>query len=326
MMPPFEYARPSTVEEAIVLLRDGGEPLAGGTDLLSLMKARIVTPKRLVSLGAIESLRGIGRDGASVRIGAAVTLEELAADADVLARFPSLKHAVDGILSPQMRAMGTVAGELCQRPRCWYFRNGFGLLAKDGGKPLVPGGDNRYHAIFGNDGPASFVSASSLAPALVALRAAIEIGATKGPRTVPAADFFRTPAADGEREIALSPGEIVTAVVLPDPMGRRNATYEVRAHDSLDWPLAAAAVSLEMQGGVVRDVRAVLGHVAPVPWPAPSAERVLAGKAVSVELARAAGAAAVEGARPLSRNAYKVRLAAVAMERAVLRAAGKEVV
>jgi xanthine dehydrogenase YagS FAD-binding subunit len=325
MMPPFEYARPSTIDEAIALLTRGAEPLAGGTDLLSLIKSRIVTPTRLVSLAGIEILREIGWEGGSVRIGAAVALEALAADPQVARRFPALVHAVDGILSPQIRTMGTVGGDLCQRPRCWYFRNGFGLLARHEGKPLVLDGDNRYHAIFGNDGPAAFVSPSSLAPALVALGAVVELRAGKETRAVPVAEFFRAPKAENEREIDLPAGAIVTEVRVPDSSGRANATYEVRAHESLDWPLAAAAVSLDLQGNVVRDARVVLGHVAPVPWPAPAAERALAGKAVTVETAKAAGAAAVAGAKPLSRNAYKVRLAAVAVERAVLRAAGKEV-
>lgn len=325
MMPPFEYARPSTIDEAIALLTRGAEPLAGGTDLLALVKARIVTPKRLVSLAGIGALRGIRWEEGAARIGAAVTLEELAADPQIVRWFPSLAHAVDGIRSPQILAMGTVAGDLCQRPRCWYFRNGFGLLARHEGKPLVPDGDNRYHAIFGNAGPAAFVNPSSLAPALVALGAQVEMRVGKETRAVPVAEFFRTPAAETEREIVLPPGAIVTAVIVPDPAGRANATYEVRAHESLDWPLAAAAVSLEMQGDVVRDARVVLGHVAPVPWPAPSAERALAGKAVTVDVSKAAGAAAVVGARPFSGNAHKVRLAAVAVERAVLRAAGKEV-
>ena len=163
MMPSFEYARPTTVDEALVLLQGGGVPLAGGTDLLSLMKARIETPKRVVSLAGIEALRGIRREGGAFRIGAAVTFEELARNGDVSALFPSLREAVEGVASPQVRAMGTVAGDLCQRPRCWYYRNGFGLLAKEGGKPLVPSGDNRFHAILGNSGPAYFVSPSSLA-------------------------------------------------------------------------------------------------------------------------------------------------------------------
>lgn len=325
MMPPFEYARPSTIDEAIALLTRGAEPLAGGTDLLSLMKSRIVTPKRLVSLAGIENLRGIRWEGGAARIGAAVTLDALAADPQVARGFPSLVQAVEGILSPQVRAMGTVGGDLCQRPRCWYFRNGFGLLARHEGKSLVPQGDNRYHAIFGNEGPAAFVSPSSLAPALVALGAEVEMRAGKETRVVPVAEFFRAPAAETEREIALPAGAIVTTVRVPDSAGRANATYEVRAHESLDWPLAAAAVSLELQGSVVRDARVVLGHVAPVPWPAPAAERALVGKTVTVESARVAGAAAVAGAKPLSRNAYKVRLAAVAVERAVLRAAGKGV-
>lgn len=325
MMPPFEYARPGSVEEALGLLTPGAEPLAGGTDLLSLMKDGILAPKRLVSLVAIEDLRGVRRDEGTIRIGAGTTLAALASDPAVRLDLPALVHAIEGIKSPQIRATGTVGGDLCQRPRCWFYREGIAPLAGDDARARVLGGDHRHHAIFGTDGPALFVSASSLGPALLALDARIEIAARSGAREVPAASFFRVPKAATEREVSLAPGEIVTAVRVPIARGARSATYEVRAHDSLDWPLAAAAVSVDSDGGVVRTARVVLGHVAPAPWPAPAAERALQGKTLTEETARAAGRAAVADAKPLPGNAAKVRWAEVAVARALLRAAGKEV-
>jgi xanthine dehydrogenase YagS FAD-binding subunit len=185
---------------------------------------------------------------------------------------------------------------------------------------MVTGGDNRYHAILGNQGPAYFVNPSSLAPALVALGAIVNVFGPKGARQVPAERFFRTPAKADEREYDLKPGEIVTEVQVPPPSGT-NATYEVREREALDWPLATASVVLDAGGGKVKSARVVLGHVAPVPWRSPEAEAALVGKEPGEAAAQAAGDAAVKNARALSGNAYKVQLARVAVKRAVLEAA-----
>src|SRR5204863_3461996 len=177
-MQAFAYSNPSTVQEAVGLLaaRWGEvDVLAGGTDLLSLMKEYTHTPKRVVNIKNIKELGGISKSAAGLRIGATVTLEELATNANIKMMFPSLREAAEGVTSPQIRNMGTVGGDLCQRPRCWYYRQGFGLLAMKDGKSLVPGGENKYHAILGNSGPAYFVSASSLGPALIALGAKVKL-------------------------------------------------------------------------------------------------------------------------------------------------------
>jgi len=217
--------------------------------------------------------------------------------------------------------MGTVGGDLCQRPRCWYYRNGFGLLGQDqDGKPLIPGGENKYHAILGNGGPAYFVSASSLGPGLVALGAKIRLVSASGSREVDVAKFFVTPQNADTREIALLPNELVTEIVLP-AADTHSSTYEVRQKEALDWPLATASVVLNMSGDTVSSARIVLGHVAPTPWVAAGAQTVLAGKAVTQEVAAEAGKAALEGATPLSQNRYKVQLARVAVKRALLMAA-----
>ncbi len=328
-MEAFEYARPSTKQEAVSLLgsRWGeAEVLAGGTDLLSLMKNYVVKPKRIVNIKGISEFGGIhAGEGSSgdVRIGALTTLEELREDKLIQTEFRSLVQAAIGVSSPQIRNMGTVGGDLCQRPRCWYFRNGFGLLAHDAeGHALVPGGDNRYHAILGNQGPAYFVNPSSLAPALIALGAKARVFGPKGQREVSLADFFVIPKSEEERENALRPNEILSEIVIPGASrGSRNATYEVRQKEALDWPLAAAAVALKMRGGKVTSARVVLGHVAPIPWQAREAEKALAGQAIVPAVAAKAGDAAVQGAKPLSGNAYKVQLARVAVKRALVDAA-----
>jgi xanthine dehydrogenase YagS FAD-binding subunit len=324
-MQAFQYASPTTVQEAIEHLSSTwGEAdiLAGGTDLLSLMKERIHTPKKVIGLRGIKELHGISKSGNNLRIGAMVTVQELADNSQIQKQYPALAQAADGIHSPQMRAMGTVAGDLLQRPRCWYFRGGMGLLAKHDGKALVPTGENRYHAILGNKGPAYFVNVSGFAPAMIALGAKVKVVSKSGSREVEVEKLYRAPAGDNERELDLKPDELVTEILIPASAGR-NATYEVRERQLLDWPLTTASVVLEMSGNTVQSARVVLGHVAPTPWRSSQAEQALAGKAISDDVATAAGKAAVAAATPLSQNKYKVQLASVAVKRAVLAAAGR---
>jgi xanthine dehydrogenase YagS FAD-binding subunit len=324
-MEAFSYASPTTLAEAFKLLGSNwndAQVLAGGTDLISLMKDHVASPKTVVNIKNVKELGGIAARAGGLRIGAIVTFDELAANAAIRNQYPSIHAAVMGVTSPQIRNMGTVAGDLCQRPRCWYYRQGFGLLAMKDGKSLVPNGENRYHAIFGG-GPAYFVSASSLGPALAALGAQITIASASGKRTVDAAKFFVAPANENAREIDLQPNEIVTEIVLPAAAGIRNATYEVRQREAMDWPLATASVALKMSGANVSEAKIVLGHVAPTPWMASQAASFLAGKAINESTAEEAGKLAVAGAQPLSDNAYKVQLARTAVKRALLAAAGK---
>ncbi|MBM3765294.1 MAG: xanthine dehydrogenase family protein subunit M [Acidobacteria bacterium] len=323
-MQAFEYGNPTTLKDAFGLL--GGnwsdaEILAGGTDILSLMKDYITSPKRVVNIKGIKELGGIARKGGNVRIGATVTLDDLASNAVIRASFPSLTQAALGVASPQIRNMGTVAGDLCQRPRCWYYRRGFGLLAKGpNGEMLVPNGENKYHAIF-SSGPAYFVSASTLGPALVALGASVTIASASGNRSVLVEKFFVSPSGDGQREIDLKPNEIVTEILIPAPT-TKNATYEIRERELLDWPLTAASVALRLSGSTVNSASIALGHVAPTIWRPSQAEKMLVGKTITAETAEAAGEAAVANATPLSQNAYKVKLTKVAVKRALLQAAG----
>lgn len=323
-MKSFQYAAPKTLKEATALLgQKWGETeiLAGGTDLVTSLKQHVTAPNRVVSLKNISELRGINAEKDALRIGATTTLAELAEHKPVKEHFPSLVTAVNGIGSPQMISVGTVGGDLCQRPRCWYFRNGFGLLGKDGDTSLVKNGDNRYHAIFGNEGPAYFVSASSLGPALIALGATITVAGPKArTRKIAADKFFQTPKSDDERETALKPNEILTEILIPIK-GLKNATYEVRHRHGLDWPYVTASVAFQLKNGAASDARVVLGHVAPVPWPSQSASKALSGK-IDEALAAKCGQAAASGAKPLSGNAYKVQLVKTAVKRAALAAAG----
>ncbi len=322
----FQYASPVTKESAVELLGSGAVVLAGGTDLLSLMKADVATPDLVVNIKEIAELKGLEHsEGSGMRIGALVTIDELLQDSRVQEEYPSLIQAADGIRSAQIRSVGTVAGDLCQRPRCWYYRHGYGLLAMQNGSSMVVDGDNRYHAVLGNGGPAYFVNPSSFAPALITLGASLKVSGPNGEKEIPVADFFLTPQSEAEKEYKLSDSEIVTQILVPAAGGKANATYEIREKEALDWPLAAAAVSLVMQGDQVESAKVVLGHVAPVPWNSDEAAAALKGKAVSASVADDAGKAAVQQAKALSRNKFKIQLARVAVKRAILRAAGMEV-
>jgi xanthine dehydrogenase YagS FAD-binding subunit len=325
-MKAFEYAAPRSEEEALELLsptRGTTEVLAGGTDLVGLMKKMIVTPDRVVSLGRIASLKTIEADSQGFRIGAMVTLDDLL-DHPATRNYPALEQAIRAFGSMQMKAQGTLGGELCQRPRCWYFRSGGGLLADRG--RAVAEGENRYHAIFNNAGPAKFVCPSRLAPALVALGASVRvIGPEPGDETVmPLALLFRVPKDDRQREHELLANQIVSEIVLPPPDGRASASYEVHHGAVQDCPLVAAAASVAMRGGVVEDARIVLGQVAPTPWLSKEATLAITGLPINHQTAEAAGQAAVSVATPLSHNQYKVQLAKVAVKRALLSAAGLE--
>jgi xanthine dehydrogenase YagS FAD-binding subunit len=320
-MEAFAYASPSSLNEAVGLLgAKWGETeiLAGGTDLISLMKDHVDVPARVVNIKAIDDLRHIKEENGGYRVGALVTFDEFLAHDGIAKSFPALAEAARGVSSPQIRNMGTLGGDLLQRPRCWYYRGGFGLLARDEkGHSLVPGGENKYHAILGNEGPAYFVSPSSLAPALIALGAKATL--TGKGTDIAIEELFVTPKAEGEREHSIHPDQILTGISIPASAREwRNATYEIRQKEALDWPLATASVALKMDGDKIMSARVVLGHVAPVPWRSHAAEQALEGKSLNDATAAAAGEAAVRGAKPLSQNGYKIQLARVAVKRALL--------
>ncbi len=321
-MRAFEYTSPTTRQQAVDLLSGEAAVLAGGTDLLSLMKDDVVAPKRVVNIKEIRELSGVRYGPRGLQIGALAKLGELADNAQVKQHYPAFADALVEAASQQIRNMATIGGNICQRPRCWYYRAGFGLTPKTpDGKSMVEEGDNRYHAILGNDGPALFVSPSSIVPAMIAYEARLRVTGPKGAREVALEKFFVIPKAEGEREHDLQPNEIVTDIFLPPPSGARYAHYEVRQKEAFDWPLALAAVALHMNGGTVNSAKVVMGYVAPVPWVSEEAAQALAGKTVTEETAKAAGDAAVSPAKALSRNGYKIQLARVAVKRAILQAA-----
>ncbi len=328
-MRPFEYVTPTHKEQVAALLGDQAAILAGGTDLLALMKDDVVMPRRLVNIKQLDVLRGITyQPGNGLRIGALTTVAELAGAGKQLADYPALITAAHEAASPQIRNLATIGGNMCQRPRCWYFRNGMGLLAPGpNGKSMVVEGDNRYAAILGNSGPAYFVSPSTIAPMLIAYGSKIRIYSAKaagsGVRELPLEKFFVIPMAEGDLEHDLKPGEMVTELIVPSPARNlKAASYEVRQKAAFDWPLATASVALEMDGDTVKSARIVLGNVAPVPWVSAEAAQSLEGRPVTADTATAAANAALADAKPLSHNKYKITLAKVAVKRAILAAGG----
>jgi xanthine dehydrogenase YagS FAD-binding subunit len=329
-MQAFEYVSATKKEQVATLLGEQGSILAGGTDLLALMKDDVVVPKRLVNLKQIDGLRGISyQPGNGLHIGAMTTLAELAGDGSVRRNYTALSEAANEAASPQIRNLATIGGNMCQRPRCWYFRNGLGLMAKTAdGKSMVVEGDNRYAAILGNSGPAYFVSPSTIAPVLIAYGAKIRLYSAKaagsGVRELPLEKFFVIPKSEHELEHDLKPGEMVIEIVVPPPAQNLKAgTYEVRQRAAFDWPLAQASVTLLMDRSLVKSARVVLGHVAPVPLISNEAAQALVGKPITAETAMAAASASVSQAKPLSHNKYKITLTKAAVKRAILQAVGQ---
>jgi xanthine dehydrogenase YagS FAD-binding subunit len=327
-MNSFEYASPRTEDEAVALLSEhhgNTAVLAGGTDLFNLLRANCIAPRRVVDIKNVNSMQGVSAISGGLMVGALTTLDEILVH-PLLKAYESLVQVADGVHAIQIQAMGTLGGDLCLHPNCWYYRNGYGLLAQQNGESLPAEGRNEFHAVFGNRGPAKFVSASRFAPALIAWGAQARIvGPEPGQvSTMPLEYFFVTPKTPRDGVTVLQPGQFLTHVLLPE-VGEEvtSASYEVLQLEGLDWPLASAGVCLESSGGIVREARVVLGHVAPTPWVSCDAAEAIVGKVIDERSAQAAGDAAVARATPLSENDYKVQIARAAVKRAILRAAGQ---
>jgi xanthine dehydrogenase YagS FAD-binding subunit len=285
------------------------------------MKDYIAQPDRLVNVKNLDRTIARASDG-GLRIGAAVTVADLAAHADVGRLYPALAQAAAEVGTPQIRNAGTVGGNINQRPRCWYFRNEeFDCLKKGGSRCFAVDGENQYHAIFG-DGPCHIVHPSSLAVPAVALGATFRVAGPAGEREVPVGEYFLMPDRNLFGETVLQPNELMTHLILPAPGAAKSATYEVRYKQSHDWPLATATAALDLSGTTIRAARIVMGAVAPIPWRASAAERAIAGKTITEQTAMAAADAAVQGAKAMTQNAYKIQIARTAVKRAVMLAAG----
>lgn len=311
-MPNFQYVRPSSLREAIE--RGSGARArfhAGGTDLLGCLHDGVFGAETVVSLSGLGDLRGVAeRPDGGLAIGALTTITEVAEHPLVRERYAALAQGASEVASPQLRHQGTLGGNLCQKPRCWYYRNeGFHCLRKGGGTCFAAVGENQFHALFGASGTCFIVYPSDTAPPLVALGAELQISGPDGKRTIPVAELHVPPAVDPTRETVLEDGEVVTKILLPPPEAGLVSSYrKVRARRAWDFALAGVALALVFDGDVVRSARVVLSGAAPVPWRSEPVERAITGKRLDADTLAAAAEAAVEGAEPLEHNGYKVPL------------------
>jgi len=330
-MKSFEWTNPSSVSEAVKMLTvsapgdidDAPRPIAGGQDLLTTMKDYTSRPVRVVNLKNIRGLNQIKVNGRGLTIGALVTLSELEEHADVRKSFPGLVEAAHSIATPQIRNLGTVGGNLCQRPRCWYFRlEEVNCLKKGGSECYAANGENKYNAIIGG-GPSYIVHPSDLAPMLLALGASVTVVGAKGKRVIPLDKFFTLPSEGNiRRENVLKNEEIITEIIVPSSAVAAHSTYlKFKERESLDFALASAAVAVELNDSrTVKDARIVLGGVAPIPWRVPAAEKFVIGKNLTPEVLAETAKIALAEARPLEKNAYKVPLAQTLVRRALAKA------
>ena len=318
-MKTFTNANPKDIREAITMLTHGNASIVGGgSDLLGMVKERLVSPDVLVNLKSIRGLDKVETQSGKVKIGGLITLDALSHDPQIRKQYAVLAEAAESVGTPQIRNAGTLAGNVCQRPWCWYYRNGFPCLKNGGDKCFSASGENQLHAIFGG-GPSYIVHPSDTAPALVALDAEFHVSGPSGDRVIPAGQFFQLPRVDATRENVLAPDDVLVAITLPAARsGVRSTYHKVLDREAWTHAVVSVAIVLDMDKQVCRSARVVLGGVAPIPWRLPKVEAMLAGQRLTPELAAKAGEAAVEGARPLAKNKYKVPLTKNVVKRTLL--------
>jgi xanthine dehydrogenase YagS FAD-binding subunit len=310
MMPKFAYIRPKSIDEALKFLAPGSAVVhAGGTDLLGCLREHVFEAETVVSLSRLRELQGIRKTKeGGLQVGALTTITEVAENLLVKEMYPGLARAAAEVGSPQLRNQGTLGGNLCQKPRCWYYRGEFHCLRKGGDTCYAVDGENQFHCIFGGDS-CYIVHPSDTAPVLVALEATVHIEGPKGRRDVPVEEFVVPPAKDPQKETVLEQGELVTGVSLPPPPGGLHSSYrKVRARQSWDFALAGVALALVLDKGKVTRASVVLSGAAPVPWRLRAVEELLTGRKLDAETIRRAAETALKGAKPMAQNAYKLPL------------------
>lgn len=327
-MRPFDYASARTIEEVVAVLGKDGDgsirPLAGGTDLLTLMKVDIVTPASLIDIKRVPDLTGVRFDNTTgLMLGGLTTLAEIETNAAIRRHYPMLAEAASVAATPQLRNMATLGGNLLQRPRCWYFRsNHFHCWLKGGDTCHARDGENQFHALFG-DSPCCAVHPSDLAPALVALDAEVHLRGSGGERRLPIGEFFQEPDDRRRTETVARPDELLTAIhVPPMPDGARGTYMKVMDRTVWAFALVSAAAVIVLDGTRIIDARVVLGGVAPIPWRVTAAEESLRGEQVDGARIERAAHDALAGAVALANNEYKVPLAVTLVRRALSACAG----
>lgn len=318
---PFTYRRATSLDDAAhELAQAGSMSLGGGTDLLVSIAERIASPDRLVDLRGISAGDEIRpTDGGALRIGATARIADIARHPLVLQRYAALAQACDVVATPALRHMGTIGGNLCQRPRCWYFRRGISCHKNGGSSCPAVDGENQYLAIL-DGGPCHIVHPSDPAVALTALDASVELMSVEEIRRVPIAEFYVLPAERLDQETVLRPGEFVSAVELPASAAGGTQRYQkLMQRDAWDFALASIAGAKRSDG----EVRLVLGGVAPRPWRVSSSvEEDVASGGLDEDTIAILAERALYDARPLSRNGYKVELAASLLRETIRLLAG----
>ncbi|MBM3990477.1 MAG: xanthine dehydrogenase family protein subunit M [Planctomycetes bacterium] len=330
-MKSFEFIAPRTLEQAVNLLpdsrdhksRDRVKLLAGGQDLLGELKDYLIAPKQVVNLKTVPGLSTFDERDGRYEVGALVTLAALERSATLRRTHAMVAEAATAVGSVQIRNQGTVGGNLCQRPRCWYYRHEQAVCIKKGGSECFAyGGLNKYNAILGG-GPSYIVHPSDLAPALVAAGASATIQSKKRERTVELERFFTLPSEGAvTRENVLAFDEVLVRIDIPAMAGWTSTYLKFRERSSYDFALAAVALALRMEDGRIAEARLVLGGVAPIPWRCEKAERALVGRKIDAQTCALAGTLALEGAEPLTHNAYKLPLAQGLITKALRKLAG----
>jgi xanthine dehydrogenase YagS FAD-binding subunit len=310
MVPSFSYIQARSVDEAIRYLSlDGARAHAGGTDLLGCLRDRVFDVATVVGIAGLKELKGIAATPqGGLRIGSLTTIAEVARHPAIASKYRALSMAAAEVASPQLRHQGTIGGNLCQKPRCWYYRGEFNCLRKGGDQCFAVEGENLYHCIFGGEN-CFIVHPSDTAPALVALQASVTIAGPNGRRSVDVENFHVPPSEDYTRETVLEPAEIVTEIVLPPPAeGLRSSYRKVRARRAWDFALAGVALAIAFKGDQANDSRIVLSGAAPVPWRSAEAEKAIQGGRLDQNRAVKAAEAAVKNSEPMAQNEYKVPL------------------
>lgn len=312
-MKNFAHIKPQNLKEAGQLPGDNWKdvlPYAGGTDLLGLMKDGIENPDKLIDLKALPGMDKITyTPGKGLKIGALVTIAEIAEHELINKKYTVLGQAAKEVASPQLRSQGTIGGNLCQRPRCWYFRGEFHCLRKGGDVCYAVEGENKYHCIIGG-GPCFIVHPSDTAVALLALDAGVTVFSGKKSRQIPLKEFFVLPEKLVTRENILKPGEIVTEIQVPDvPAGTRSGYLKLKERGVWDFATVSAAAVLQVQQNIVKAARITLGGVAPIPWWEKHVSSQLKGMTTPLKNLEQIVSGALKDAEPLEQNAYKVSMA-----------------
>ena len=324
---PLKHFDARTIQEAITLLGQYGEEarmIAGGVDLVGLMKNRVVSPKALVNIKTIPGLDYIREDGTELKMGTLTSLRQLETSALIRTRYPMIAEAAHSIAAPQVRNMATVGGNLCQQVQCWYYRRSpatgisFFCSRKGGDRCYALAGENAYHAIL-SKGKCPAVCPSDLAPALVALDATVRIAGPDGERHLSLASFFTS------LGTTLRPDEMLLEIQVPVPRPEtRQRFLKFRLRKTIDFAISSVAAAITVESGSVREARMVLGGVAPTPYRVIEAENNLKGKTLTEEIAETTATVAMAGAVPLSRNAYKIPITRALLKNIILRANGTD--